>query len=69
MQRSMTFAELVGSKGENIIVGNMHYESLNNTEERISQIQQVQKITSHCKRVIIVGDYNFSDKYSENKEI
>lgn len=31
MQRSMTFAELIGSKGENIVVGCMHYESLNTT--------------------------------------
>ena len=29
MTRSMTFAEIVGSKGENIVVGCMHYESLN----------------------------------------
>ena len=69
MTRSMLFAELVGSKGENIIVGSMHYESMNHTEERISQIKQVQNITSHCDRVIIAGDYNFSDNYPENNEI
>ena len=28
MQRNMTFAELVVSNGQNIIVGTMHYESL-----------------------------------------
>ncbi len=68
MGRSMTFAELVG-EGQSLVVGCVHYESLDNPRARCSQIAAVQAATQDCERVVIAGDYNFSDGWPENKAI
>ena len=69
MQRSMLFAEVPTEDGGNLVVGSMHYESLNHPEERIRQMEEVYKATEKVKRVVIAGDYNFSDETVENKHI
>ena len=67
MQRCMLLAELFVENGDNIMVGSMHYESLNHEKERIAQMNEVHETASKACRVIIAGDYNFSDNMPENK--
>ena len=45
MQRSMLLAEVPTEDGGNLVVGSMHYESLNHPEERIKQMEEVYKAT------------------------
>lgn len=66
----MLFAELADAEGRNLVVGSMHYESLTGHEmHRQEQIQAVQQMCHKCDRVIIAGDYNFSNYGQENKVI
>ena len=69
MQRSMLLAELFTEDGSNIVVGSMHYESLDHPAERIRQMKEVYAATEKANTVIIAGDYNFSDNMEENKHI
>lgn len=69
MDRSMLLAEVPFKNEGSLVVGSMHFESLNSEKTRISQMNEVYAMTKDGRRVIIAGDHNFGDGSVENKSV
>lgn len=69
MDRSMLLAEVPFKNEGSLVVGSMHFESLNSEKTRISQMNEVYAMTKDGRRVVIAGDHNFGDGSVENKSV